>query len=52
MTFSLLQGQGSAQEGGYEDTGVQIECGVPPAVREIQHLSATTQKVSDIGVTS
>lgn len=39
MTFSLLQGQGSAQEGGYEDTGVQIECGVPPAVREIQHLS-------------
>lgn len=52
MTFSLLQGQGSAQEGGYEDTGVQIERGMPPAVREIQHLSATTQKVSDIGVTS
>lgn len=43
MTLSLLQGQGSAQEGGYEDTGVQIERGVPPAVREIQHLSATTQ---------
>lgn len=27
-----------AQEGGDEDTGVQVECGVPPAVREVQDL--------------
>lgn len=27
-----------AQEGGDEDAGVQVERGVPPAVREIQHL--------------
>lgn len=26
------------QEGGDEDAGVQVECGVPPTVREIQHL--------------
>lgn len=30
--------QFSAQEGGDEDAGVQVEGGVPPAVRKIQHL--------------
>lgn len=29
----------SAQEGGDEDAGVQVEGGVPPAVREIQNLT-------------
>lgn len=28
-----------AKEGGDEDTGVKVECGMPPAVREIQHLA-------------
>lgn len=30
-----------AQEGGDEDTGVQVERGVPPAVREVQDLQDT-----------
>lgn len=27
-----------AEEGGDEDAGVKVECGMPPAVREVQHL--------------
>lgn len=30
-----------AQEGGDEDAGVQVECGMPPAVREVQDLQET-----------
>lgn len=28
----------SAEEGGHEDAGVQVEGCVPPAVREVEHL--------------
>lgn len=29
----------SPQESGDEDAGIQVECGMPPAVREVQNLS-------------
>lgn len=33
------------QEGGDEDAGVQVECGMPPAVGEIQHLQESTARM-------
>lgn len=36
-----------AKEGRDEDTGVQIECGMPPPIRKVQHLGerGTKKKV-------
>jgi hypothetical protein len=34
-----------AKEGRNEDTGVQIECGMPPPIRKIQYLGEKKKKI-------
>lgn len=34
-----------AKEGRDENTGVKVECGMPPSVRKIQHLNGVGHRV-------